>query len=828
MSRSMTNSIEYKSPGLFLKGLETETIPPLLSGITGFVGISEKGPLNVPQPIKNWSEYLEVFGSFVSYSYLAESVYAFFLNGGEECYVVRTADLSDLSSENIPGGCKRVDLLQKARNVEPIKDEDGNIILRLEAINEGSWGNSIKVEINSESSLDFDLTYLTETTKLTDKTVKVGCVYDFKPEAQVWITHIDNPFIKKCYTIKSIDEDKGSITFIQEVKEIFPKESMLSGRGFKISFIYKDIREIFDNMSMNPDSSHYFVNMINGDPSVSEYIEKKKNGNSILVTVEHVLKNDGGRWRSGFKPVSRPNETDSKLYSMSRGGDGFIYAQGRLKDIDNNDSIIVISKEKGSEGNSTRILAAGFSTETALRIPMDSNGEMNKIVVEDIDVFDGNEKLTIISNDDPSKTVENVPVDSIDKSNHILNLGVNLPNEYPAGSRIEVPGRFNIIIKKIEEGDPLEIYYNLSMDDSDERYFMELIKKESKYICVERASQNTNPPANGILLSGGKNPSEIDYHYYTGYTDEGAEFKPQGNDDEYGPLGLSALEIIDEVSLVSIPDLDWTLPGSDGEESKKADFIAGQKHILQHCMKMGERFALLDSMSGTILEDIIQWPPYLSNTKISRFGALYYPWLFCKFDNNEKIVPPSGFIAGAIAKSDSKDGINKAPANMKLKGAFDLEFYIDKTDQDELNPIGINCIRKFEDGTIKLWGARTLSPEQTWIYINTRRVLLYIIKILSRKLLWAVFEPNSSTLWKRIESTLNSFFLTVLSKGMTASDKPEEAFYVKCNEETNTNEIIDSGMVLAEVGVAILYPAEFILITVRKTPESLSLIEEDI
>lgn len=822
----------FQTPGVYLKGLETETLQPFLSAITGFVGIAQRGPLNVPQPIRNWAEFPEVFGGFVPYSHLAESVYGFFLNGGEKCYVVRIADTTDRTSENIPDTCKRVDLLRKASNteVELITDENARETIRIEAINEGSWGNEIQVEVHSESSKNIDLTKLTEPTQTSGKIIKVDCVYDFSKGGKIRITHKDNPLIKRSYTIDSINETNGAIILKEQIQELFPKDSVVSGPGFRLFCVYNNRRETFDNLSMNPENLNYFVDIINGDPSISSYIERARKGYSILIHVEHIR--DGATGRSRFKPKTRPAQPGEGHYKIDRGGEGCVYAHNTLKDGSGNDSIIVSARVKGRKGNNLFVSASAFTTKTALRIPAQKGGNRNTVTVENIQGFRANDILSIISSDNPSIT-EDATIINV-REEHILDLDRNLTHEYPLGSGLKVRDRFTILVKRDEGLETIEKFYNLSMDSTDNtHYFKKIINQglnsgspgkkisASEYICVDEAVSIANPPKEGeeIQLNGGRYPGEIDYRYYTGYEDGGSYFVPPENTEKQ-LLGLAAFEVIDEISLVAIPDLNWI--------TLQDDFISAQNHLLYHCQKMGERFALLDPMWGAKPGDIVSWPLNFSNLQRSKFGALYYPWLLGIVEGEKRQIPPSGFIAGIIAQTDRKDGINKAPANVKIKGIVDVETHIDQTMQDEMNSLRINCIRKFENGAIKVWGARTLSPELKGLYINVRRVLLYVIKTLSKSLLWTVFEPNTSDLWKRIESTLYSFFLTMISKGMTASPIPEEAFYVKCNEETNTRETIESGQVNAEVGVALTAPAEFIVITVRKTPESLNIVEEEI
>jgi hypothetical protein len=754
------DTIQLKTPGLYLQGLEPEPNPPVVSGVTGFVGVTAEGPLNQPQPIRNWGEFLDLFGGFIPYGYLPRCVFGFFLNGGQLCYVVRVANPSDLSPDGETGECEKVNPLLKSSTLKKI-DEDNAV--RVRAINEGSWGNRVEVKINA-----------------------------------------------------------------------------VSPQNARFSFQYKDKekRETFTHLSLIPGDPNYFVDVINGDPGLTGYIQRGKKGHSILVNVEHIT--------ASAVISSLPDDTGEPVL-LEGGGDGFVNARGQLMDNGNKPSLLVVSKRKGKAGNDIRVQATPFTTNTALRIPGDAR---KRLTVENIkDFFDEkeetfdetlvNETLTISSE---TGVEEDRVIDSADKDEHVLILTGDIVGNFPVGSVVSVKNRFNIIVKTDKSVEPLEIFYNLSMDEDSSRYFKTIINSNSDYICVDHAKEGEREeppvdeiPLTGGTLTGGKDPGQIDYHYYTGYEDNNGTYSYFQNDgiDPDQRLGLATLEQVEDVSLVAVPDLeriDHDLPKKKGEGE---NYKSAQTHILFHCRKMGERFALLDPMEGKVIalepdtEKNKIAPPVFSD-KDARFGALYYPWVHAAFEEEIELVPPSGFIAGIMAQTDRQYGTHKAPANVKIKGGVDLETLIDKSLQDDLNEAGINCIRKFEDGMIKVWGARTLSKENKWRYVNVRRTFLSMIKILSKELLWAVFEPNHRELWQQIEAAITAFLNNLFAGGMTAGKKPDEAFYVRCNEETNPPEVEEAGQVIAEVGVALSAPAEFIVITVKKTPESLSVIEEEV
>jgi phage tail sheath protein FI len=216
----------------------------------------------------------------------------------------------------------------------------------------------------------------------------------------------------------------------------------------------------------------------------------------------------------------------------------------------------------------------------------------------------------------------------------------------------------------------------------------------------------------------------------------------------------------------------------------------------------------------------------LATPTTAKFGALYYPWLKTATGGVERLVPPSGFIAGIMARTDASSGVGRAPANQPIKDVVDLATLLETADQSDLNLAGVNCARKIEQLAIELWGARTLSTEIGSRYVNVRRLLIGIKKALGKSLQWAVFEPNDISLRRRIEASLTSLMRTLVAGGATASGNASNAFFVACNDETNPPDVVAAGQIVANIGVALVNPAEFILINVRRTPDSVSVTEE--
>jgi len=302
--------------------------------------------------------------------------------------------------------------------------------------------------------------------------------------------------------------------------------------------------------------------------------------------------------------------------------------------------------------------------------------------------------------------------------------------------------------------------------------------------------------------------------------------------------GLSLLEEIDDVSIVAAPG--------------KYD-AASHAALLAHCEKMGNRVAICDppqDVPNTELLKVVETaaipakgkdkdkdkgagsasasdagpksggglrPP----TAASGLATLYFPWLYVADALNPKgdlvAVPPSGIVAGMWAKTDVTRGVHKAPANMIPAGALNLTYRVTSAEQAGLNSMGINCFRWFPTEGIVLWAARTLADQDSeWRYIPVRRSVIMVEESIKRATGWVVFEPNDRTLWKTIRAEITGFLTAVWRDGALFGATAEEAFFVKCDEETNTQETIDMGQVITIVGLRPVKPAEFIIFRITQ------------
>ena len=288
--------------------------------------------------------------------------------------------------------------------------------------------------------------------------------------------------------------------------------------------------------------------------------------------------------------------------------------------------------------------------------------------------------------------------------------------------------------------------------------------------------------------------------------------------DEAKRSGIESFTAMEDVRLIVCPDLMAGLPKDinilEDEDAKKRIF-AVQKAMQAHCERLRYRFAILDTPPGLNAKQVKEWRSELGID--SSYCAMYYPWLevpdFSGSNGKTTMVPPSGYMAGVYNRVDSDRGVHKAPANEAPLGVIGLERRLTKGEQDTLNPVGINCFRFFAGGRgIKIWGARTLSSDGSWRYINVRRLFITIAASLDEGLQWVVFEPNDMKLWARVRRDIRAFLSTFWLNGALFGNTQSEAFYVKCDEDLNPPAIRDLGQLIIEVGVCPVKPAEFVIL----------------
>ena len=281
--------------------------------------------------------------------------------------------------------------------------------------------------------------------------------------------------------------------------------------------------------------------------------------------------------------------------------------------------------------------------------------------------------------------------------------------------------------------------------------------------------------------------------------------------------GVSGLEAVDEITMVCMPDLMTAYQrGAIDLDTVQSVQVA----MIAHCELMGDRMAILDPPPGLNAQQIKEWRVDKAGYD-SRFAALYWPWI----RTGDGFLPPSGFIAGIWGRNDDTRGAQGAGQRSRA-WRYQPGSSITRKEHDLLNPVGINCIRAFPGQGIRVWGARTLSSDPAWRYLNIRRLFNYLEESILESTNWVVFEPNDQALWAKLRRTISAFLVNEWRKGALFGLTPDEAFFVKCDEETNPAEGIDAGEVVCMIGVAPVKPAEFVIFRLSQYSGGTSLVAE--
>jgi len=286
----------------------------------------------------------------------------------------------------------------------------------------------------------------------------------------------------------------------------------------------------------------------------------------------------------------------------------------------------------------------------------------------------------------------------------------------------------------------------------------------------------------------------------------GAEADPDHVDVK--ATGLEALGEIDDIAIVALPDAGALL--------QPEDVRVAASHLIGHAEKYRYRIAVVDGPRNSSVTDIREFRGQFD----SKHAALYHPWIEVLdplvpsapgVPPRKLLLPPSGFVTGIFARNDIERGVHKAPANEIVRGLTKFEININKSRQDVLNPEGVNCLRFFEGRGNRVWGARTMSSDPEWKYVNVRRLFIYMEHSIEKATQWAVFEPNNERLWANIRTTIEDFLYVLWRDGALIGAKPEEAYFVRCDRSTMTQNDLDNGRMICQIGVAPSRPAEFVI-----------------
>jgi phage tail sheath protein FI len=794
----------YATPGVYFESVDedAEAIASIRTDIAAFIGIAQRGPLNKPTAVNSWKQFQATFGTFIPSGYLAYSANAFFQNGGQKMYVVRVAAPSVNTSSN-------------PSVVQP-SDGSASVVLNVQGFAPGAL-------VTVQQTVSGQTAGTQPSNRLSSA---VNDVSAFPEGSLVLLTQPDSPVVADWHTVQAVDP----------VAQVLYWESPL-------------------NTTL--------------DLTKPVFLKSFRKADRLLQTVD--ADTNTLTWASPLGPafnVSQSIQFDSGA-SASHGD--FYDAMGIA-------TLLVRASCPGTWGDGLAVEVAQTSLAATTTTAATSQAQPASGAVSYVQSVAGFLQCSVVKAYQSGAPVAYRRVKSVDFSTNAITWDVALPSTFNPGSSISFETvEFSLTVHL--NGQSAEIFPGLSLEPKHARYVESVINPQtaptkqaaqtampSQYIRVRDLFSKSPYPNNlpnpaatkmndgWLSLCGGRDGiAALAARDFTG--DPASEKK----------WGLRTLEDVDEVSIVAIPDIliepapvtayapvktqppNPCLPGSvpaaaappyiPPQAETTPQFSLGNVYLVQqalvtHCEMMRFRFAILDppDFSGpkqqVDLAKIQSW----RNQFDTEFAALYFPWILVLDPLNlgdalVRRVPPSGHVAGVYANTDLTVGVFKAPANATLQWAQDLSAEVTATMQGVLNPLGVDCLRSFSGRGLRVYGARTLSSDPDWRFVNVRRLISMIEHALLLSMQWAVFEPNSVYLWQKVKLSITSFLNAIWRQGALAGNTAEESFFVICDETNNPLATTSVGQLIIDIGVAPAVPAEFIVFRIGRTNDTLEVSE---
>jgi phage tail sheath protein FI len=480
--------------------------------------------------------------------------------------------------------------------------------------------------------------------------------------------------------------------------------------------------------------------------------------------------------------------------------------KNRAKDKDKIADLFTLkSATYGEAGDSTRVTlkSSGAPEQVFLDKNKPANGDVRVTVDDPLPFFPGS-VVRINRYEKPGTPPKEKAAGEhfdlvVGKSGNELTLHRGIPQkEFDLAKAAKVTIASVEFDLTLDAGAVVEKFEGLGFFPGHPDYFVRILRG-SKIVTLEVPEVGTLKP-DDVSSDGSFLPDEIEDKTLGGGADD--DFKKE-------PLSglltkvIGALERVPDISIVAFP----------GQTDKGM-----QEAVIAHCEKMKYRVAVLDGLNVKNPEDALKRRNEIGSD--TGHAALYYPWLKVRDDaTGETItIPPSGHVAGIYARTDTERGVHKAPANEKLRNIVGLSYTLTFAENETLNPAGVNCLRAFPGQGSLVWGARTISKNPSWMYVNVRRLFAYLESSIERSTSWVVFEPNDEKLWARVRQTITNFLTTTWRDGALMGSTPEEAFFVRCDRTTMTQDDIDNGRLICVIGVAPVKPAEFVIFKISQWP----------
>jgi len=779
----------YATPGVYFEAADrnSQALTVLRTDIAAFIGIAEMGPLNTPTPVTSWQQFQTKFGSFLPNGYMAYCAKAFFENGGETLYGVRVA----------------ADEVETATDTAAIQPADGlsSIVLSTEGFAPGALATARQWVTGSAAGV-----------QPSSRTASMlNTVSGFPQGSAVTITQSTPAAVRDVRTVQAVNSVTNTLYWDAPLSAAFVLTQPMQFSGFQ----HEDI-----------------------------LVQSVDAGTATLSWSGSLLRN----FNLG-QPITF--------------GTGAAQAHGVLFDTDGNPTIRLEAQTPGVWGDALTVLLArtSLAAATTSTQPQPSSGAASYLT-SIVGFSVGTLVKAYQDGADPQYRM-------VTATNPLMNLLVwdstlTAPLDLTQPVSFEsMEFSFSVRLNGMEK----EIFPSLSLNPASANYIETAINASTSQF-IQAVDLNSPASYPNRLPDPGASELNDGVMSFWGGRDGIAAMTVSdfmGDPSSETKCGLRTLEDVDQVAMVCCADIliepspaaqyaiprqvspNPCLPGVSVTTTQKytpapveaapqfsrMDVYSMQQAMILHCQTMRYRIAILDPpdfgypQQQVDLGEIQTW----RNQFDSSYAALYFPWVLVSdplLQNNQIVrrIPPSGHVAGVCAETDTTVGVFKAPANVELQWAQDVTAAVSSNMQGFLNPLGVNCIRTFRGRGLRIYGARTLSSDTMWMFVNVRRLMCMIEQALEVALQWVVFEPNNIYLWQKVTQMITTFLTSLWQQGALVGNTASDAFFVLCNQQTNPLAATSTGQLLAVVGVAPTVPAEFVVFRIGKTQDTLEVEEQ--
>ncbi len=772
----------YRHPGVYIEEIPSGSKPieAVSTSTAAFVGRAIKGPVGEAVLIHSRDDYVSTFGNIDSDSdHMGLAVQAFFMNGGKDAYICRMA------SDDSPS----------AAASSTVNSEDENNTITIRATSIGEWGNDVYYRIikPDQDALVFDMEI--------GHHEKGAFKKDETFSDLTMNTEDDN------YLLTQVNDNSNYVKIVSAITASQYQQGLLTGG---------EMSDAADAFSSGMSGTMTMTLNING--LGAQQISLDVSSISLGGTNNNT---DGGAVATEVQRLVRALGTQTAYASFTCN-----YSSGRFElqsgEAGSQSSVDVVDGAEGAS-NLTRFLKLD-SNQKATFTGDDLASEANNYFSTSLT---GTTTLALNIDDHGNQTL------SIDTSQLLLE-----GDRQADGVRIAtaVQNAVKTIDSNVAAYKDFKCQYVIDTSDSSERFVLTSGSSSSRNSSISIADGSSGGLADIMNLQSTDTVSEsagreiehgtarIILENDLGTLDQGTALAGGGEAPagalDYGDFYANVLRKVRDVSIMVLPGQYWAADGSGNPMISQT---------LAHCEAMKDRVLILDPPPDEELEQGAQVSSMGLPT--STYSVLYYPWVkvanpFYNVDTNpnaEKTltIAPSAFAAGMWAKIDGKRGVWKAPAGVEaqLRGVAGLEFTVEDGEQDQLNPLGINCIRKLPNFGSVFWGSRTLATkaDPEWRYVPVRRTAIFIERSIYGGIQWAVFEPNDEPLWSALRTNIDSFMNGLFRAAAFQGAKASDAYFVRCGlGDTMTQGDIDRGQVVVIVGFAPLKPAEFVIVRIQQ------------